>query len=112
MEKNELVEKNDLPTMQRIQFAELIDQGLAGKPLMETKNPLLSVKTLVKVQVGQFEMSVGDFLAAKEHQIFELDQKINQEVDLVVEDKVVARGMLVAVGDNFAVKVTTPPKSI
>ena len=103
---------NQVATVQHLEFAELIDEGLSGKKLHDTKNPLLSIETVVDVCVGRLKMSVGEFLAAKEHQIFVLDQPVNQEIDLLVQGKVVARGMLVAVGENFAVKLTTAPKKL
>ena len=106
--KSEINTPSTTPLMQRIEFAELSD-GENGDMLNSSTSPLLSIKTKVEVCVGRLSLSVGEFLSAKEHQIFVLDQTVDREVDLMVEGKVVARGMLVAVGDSFAVKLTSLP---
>jgi len=104
--------QNNLSTMQRIQFAELEEENAKGDALVENINPLLTIKTDLEVCVGRISMSVGEFLATKEHQILVLDQTVDQEVNVLIEGRVVAKGVLVAVGDNFAVKITIPPKKI
>ena len=106
--KSELNNPDSTLLMQRIEFAELSDAE-NGDMLNPSKSPLLSIKTKVEVCVGRLSLSVEDFLAAREHQVFVLDQTVDREVDLMVEGKVVARGMLVAVGDSFAVKLTSLP---
>ena len=54
-------------------------------------------------------ITVGELLAAKESQVLTLDRSVSQPVDLVLEGHVVARGQLVAVGSQFAVRLTELP---
>lgn len=77
--------------------------------LLESINPLHSVRTRLQVCVGQAELSVGELLAAKEHQLLVLDRTVEQPVDMLLEGKVVARGQLVAVDGCFAVRITELP---
>jgi len=72
-------------------------------------NPLHHIKTRLQVCVGQVELSVGELMSAKEHQVFVLDRLVDQPVDVLLEGKVVARGQLVAVDDQFAVRITDIP---
>lgn len=104
---------NESPTAKVISLGEL--QGEAAHrpvppvPLMENSNPLHAIRTRLQVHVGEAELSVGELLAAKEHQVLILDRAVDQSVDLVLEGHVVARGQLVAVDGCFAVRITELP---
>ena len=76
---------------------------------MHGANPLHSVRARLQVCVGEVEVTIGELLAAKEHQVLVLDRTVDQPVDLLLEGKVVARGQLVAVDGSFAVRITELP---
>lgn len=78
-------------------------------PVLDDVNPLHSVRARLQVRVGEVELSVGELLAAKEHQVLVLDRSLDQPVDLLLEGKLVARGQLVAVDGCFAVRITELP---
>ncbi len=78
-------------------------------PVLDSLNPLHSVRARLQVCVGEVELSVGELLAAKEHQVLVLNRTIEQPVDMLLEGKVVARGHLVAVDGCFAVRITELP---
>jgi flagellar motor switch protein FliN len=82
-----------------------------GSPLMKAAPlPFLkSVKVQLSVRIGQTEMSVGDLLAMKAGAVLALDRFVDQPLDVLVDDHVVARGTLVAAGDHFGVRLTEPP---
>jgi flagellar motor switch protein FliN/FliY len=75
-------------------------------------NPLHAVRTRVKVCVGEVELTVGELLAAREHQVLVLDRAVEQSVDLLLEGKVVARGQLVAVDGKFAIRISELPVAL
>ena len=75
-------------------------------------NPLLQVKARLQVCVGTTEMTVAALLDAKENQIVQLDRMVDQPVDLMLEDKVIARGHLVAVDDRFGLRITELPVAL
>ncbi|MFE1574352.1 FliM/FliN family flagellar motor switch protein [Comamonas odontotermitis] len=52
---------------------------------------------------------MGELLAAKEHQVLVLDRDVEHPVDLILEGQVIARGQLVAVDGQFAVRLTELP---
>ena len=72
-------------------------------------NPLHMVKAKLTVCVGTVELTIGELLKAREHQVVRLNQTIDQPVDIVLEGQVIARGILVAVDDHFGVKITELP---
>jgi flagellar motor switch protein FliN/FliY len=79
--------------------------------LLETvvSNPLHQIKTQLQVCIGDIRLTVGELLAAREHQVLVLDRLLTQPVDVMLEGRVVARGELVAVDDQFAVRITELP---
>lgn len=83
----------------------------AGQPPLSIRNlnPIHSVKATLSVQVGEVELTVGDLLNAKAAQVFALNRRVDQPVDLLLEGSVVARGELVAVGDHFGVRIIELP---
>lgn len=72
-------------------------------------NPLRHLKVQLTVSVGSAELTVGELLAARAQQVLRLDRGMDQPVDVLLEGQVVARGILVAVGDQFGVRITELP---
>ena len=83
-----------------------------GAPILQDWNPLHQIKATLQVCVGEATLSVGELLAAKEHQVLRLDRGVDQPVDLTIEGKVVARGQVVAVDGHFAVRITELPVAL
>lgn len=103
-------------TAQVISLSDL--QGEALQPesppahILDNANPLHSVRTKLQVCVGQVDVSLGDLMGAREHQVLVLDRAVEQPVDLLLEGKIVARGQLMAVDGNFALRITELPVSL
>lgn len=94
-----------------ISLGELPDaaQG-AGPPVVtEAAHPLHLVKVALQVCVGEVDLTIAELLAAREHQVFVLDQAVDRPIDLLLDGRVVARGQLIAVDDRFAVRITELP---
>jgi flagellar motor switch protein FliN/FliY len=81
----------------------------SGPSVLKSTNPLLAVKTRLEVCVGETSVTVGELVGAKEGHVLRLDREVDQPVDIRLDGKVVARGILVAVGDHFAVRLTELP---
>ena len=81
-----------------------------GKPLLSSAWPFLgSVKVHVSVRVGGTEASVAELLELKEGSVLTLDRLVDEPLDVLVDGHVVARGVLVAVGEHFGVRITETP---
>lgn len=109
---NTMVDPNLLPgTAHHLTLGELHDMSEeSGRPALSgPANPLHNIKTRLQVCVGEAVVTVGELLAAKEHQVFVLNQAVDQPVDILLEGKVIARGQLMAVDDQFAVRITELP---
>jgi len=67
---------------------------------------LAGVKADLTVVAGHATAKVGELLALKEGTVMTLDTALNAPFDVMLGDQVVARGELVAVGDQFGVRIT------
>ena len=103
--------KNDFPdstqTLQPVELTPLqaLASDVAVSPALRLA-ALAGVKAQVQVVAGHVTTTVGDILNLKEGAVFKLDTALNAPFDIVVNDTVIARGELVAVGDHFGVCVT------
>jgi flagellar motor switch protein FliN len=78
-----------------------------GIPVLSSVLPLLgSVKVRMSVRVGSAEISVADLLKLEHGSVLPLDRLVEEPLDVLVDDLVVARGTLVAVGEHFGVRIT------
>lgn len=67
---------------------------------------LMHVPLSVTAELGTCKMSVSEVLKLGTGSIVELDRLAGGPVDLLVNNKLVARGEVVAVDENFGVRVT------
>ncbi len=67
---------------------------------------LLDVEMKMTVELGRTKMSIKEILNIGEGAVIELDKLHGDPVDILVNDKVVARGEVVVVNEDFGIKVT------
>jgi flagellar motor switch protein FliN/FliY len=67
---------------------------------------LMTVPLKITAELGTCKMLVEDILKLGTGSIVELDRLAGGPVDLLVNDKLVARGEVVAIDDNFGVRIT------
>lgn len=77
---------------------------------IDSKDPsvqrLLDVPIEVTIELGQTELSIRRILEIGPGSIIELDRMAGEPVDLVVNDKVIARGEVVVIEENFGIRIT------
>jgi flagellar motor switch protein FliN/FliY len=67
---------------------------------------LYDIELDATLQFGSREMPLREVLELGPGDVVELDRHISEPVDLVVGDKIVARGEVVVVSGNFALRIT------
>ena len=67
---------------------------------------IFDVQLQVTVELGRTTMLVKDVLALGAGSVVELDKHVGEPVEVVVNNKVVARGEVVVIDENFGVRVT------
>jgi flagellar motor switch protein FliN len=77
--------------------------GLGSSPGVEL---LLDVELDASLRFGCREMPLGDILDLGPGDVVQLDRHIADPVDLIVGDKIVARGEVVLINGNFGLRVT------
>ena len=90
--------------------AEDRDARAAAAPLPPGLTPglelLLDVELEASLRFGAREMPLGEILDLGPGDVVELDRHVADPVDLIVGDKIVARGEVVLVNGNFGLRVT------
>jgi len=66
---------------------------------------IMSVPLEVSVEIGSTKKQIKDILEFTQGTIIELDKQAGALVDIVVNDKLIAKGEVVVVNDNFGVRV-------
>jgi len=66
---------------------------------------LNDVELNVKIELGRAELTVEEILRLTEGSVVELDKLAGDAVDILVNEKLIARGEVLVVNDNFCVRV-------
>jgi flagellar motor switch protein FliN len=82
------------------------DSNVAGDPSSRKLDLLLDVPLDVSVELGRARMSIQDLLALAPGSVIELDKLAGEPLDILVNDRLVARGEAVVVNDKFGIRIT------
>ena len=94
-----VVSRLDLPTLQS-------GQGGKAKQLGERMDLVSHVKVKLEVSLGGAELSIDRLFSLGANDVVVLDRDADAPVDIRLNDKIIARGTLVAAGDKFGVRIT------
>ncbi|NRB02708.1 MAG: FliM/FliN family flagellar motor switch protein [Rhodobacteraceae bacterium] len=67
----------------------------------KTVAAILGLKMDVRVVLGRSKMPIGELLELTKGSVIELDRKVGEPVDVMINDRTVARGDLVRVKDDL-----------
>lgn len=67
---------------------------------------LYDIELEATLQFGSRELALKDVLEIGPGDVVELDRHVSEPVDLVVSNRIVARGEVVVVNGNFALRIT------
>jgi flagellar motor switch protein FliN/FliY len=67
---------------------------------------LLDVPLDVTVELGRNRMTIQDLLALSPGAVLELDKIAGEPLDIVVNDRLIARGEAVVINDKFGIRIT------
>jgi flagellar motor switch protein FliN/FliY len=82
-----------------------IDSEHGGAP-ERRMDLLLDVPLDISVELGRARMTIQDLLALGPGSVIELDKIAGEALDILVNDRLVARGEAVVVNDKFGVRIT------
>jgi flagellar motor switch protein FliN/FliY len=85
---------------------ESLQESSEGQPGAGDLERLESVSVEVAVEIGRTSMTLGDALALAPGSIVTLGRPADQPVDLLVNGRPIARGEVIAVDEEFGLRVT------
>ncbi|MBS5786947.1 MAG: FliM/FliN family flagellar motor switch protein [Clostridioides difficile] len=72
----------------------------------ENLSRILDVNLELSVIIGRTRMKLKEILSLQKGSLIELDALVDQDVEILIDDKVFAYGKVVVVDLNFGVKIT------
>ena len=94
-------------TIYNIELEELGEDKTGSlKMFSENIDLIKNVKVRLLVKLGESELTVDELFNLKEGSIMKLNEEIDTPLDILLDGKLIAQGKLVAVDDNFGVKIT------
>lgn len=95
----------DKAVVQQASFSDFQDQAM---PTHEQRNLdlLLDIPLKVTVELGRTSRPIKDILELSSGSIIELDKLAGEPVDILVNEKLIAKGEVVVIDENFGVRVT------
>ena len=100
---NEELEESSA-TVSPIQFEELTDDLVFDEK--ENMNLLMDLQLQVSVELGKVKKPIKEILQFTQGTIVELDRLAGDNVDVLVSGKIIAKGEVVVVDQNFGVRIT------
>lgn len=91
-------------TAAKAEFQQLTESS--GKAEKQNIDLLMDVNLPVSIELGRTKMTIEDILALGPGSVVELNKLAGEPVDLMVNYKVVARGEVVVIDENFGVRIT------
>jgi flagellar motor switch protein FliN len=95
----------DIPVVKPVEFGKFERTEPVGQP--KNIDILMDVKLPVAIELGRTEMTIRDILVLSAGSVVELNKLAGEPVDLLVNNKIVARGEVVVVDENFGLRVTS-----
>jgi flagellar motor switch protein FliN/FliY len=89
--------------VKKVQFPGLEEEG---KGLRIGEGTLSEIPIEVTAELGRSKMTLRELLEIAEGSIIELDRLAGEPLDLKVGGSVVAQGEVVAVDDNYGIRIT------
>ncbi len=81
-------------------------QQTAGNTETRNIELLLDVNLPISIELGRTKMAISDILSLGPGSVVELNKLAGEPVDLLVNGRIVARGEVVVIDENFGVRIT------
>ncbi|GJL80001.1 MAG: hypothetical protein NPINA01_29900 [Nitrospinaceae bacterium] len=109
-EKGEASSVKDQEGSEGVQPADGDDagEGLEGEEKGEPKSLdlILDIPLTVTVELGRSKMLINDFLQLGQGSVIELTKLVGEPLEVLINQKLVARGEVVVVNEKFGVRLT------
>ena len=90
--------------VKKVHFPELEEETSTGGRIAQ--RALGEIPVAVSVELGKTHMTLKQILDLSEGSIVELDRLAGEPLDLKVGDQLIAQGEVVAIDDNYGLRIT------
>lgn len=99
--------KNAKMSVQAVELEDLSEEMPADNPLLDANMDLVKdVKVELEAVLGEGQLTVGELFDLCKGSILKLNRDVAEPIEVCLDGRVIARGILVAVDDNFGVRIT------
>jgi len=82
------------------------EPAAGGRSLLSIGSPVFGdVRVTVKARLGEMTLTIHELLALQPGSVLKLDLRLDEPVELRLNESVVARGEIVAVDDHFGIRI-------
>ncbi|MBO8159359.1 flagellar motor switch phosphatase FliY [Thermosyntropha sp.] len=99
------VKKGENFTVQPVQFAPLKESHSSQMP--NNIGLIMDVPLEVSVELGKTKKTIKEVLELSQGSIIQLDKMAGEPVDLLVNGKLIAKGEVVVIDENYGIRITT-----
>jgi flagellar motor switch protein FliN/FliY len=78
----------------------------AGTPVPSNIDMVLDIRLVATARLGRVEMPIADILSLGPGSIIEVGHLVDEPIELLVNDKLIARGDVVVVEEKFGLRIT------
>jgi flagellar motor switch protein FliN/FliY len=64
-----------------------------------------TIEMRLSVEIGATRMTLAELAALEPGEVIELDRRADERIDILVNDRLLAKGEVVTVGDRFGVRI-------
>lgn len=65
-----------------------------------------NIEVQCSIRIGTLNLTIAELKQLKSGQALQLEKKTNEPIELVLNDRVIAKGELMSFEDNFAIQIT------
>ena len=102
----EEVETNKMITVRPVKFQEF-EQTPPNRSIKKNLDILQDVSMHISVELGRTKSSIKEVMEMEQGSIVELDKIAGEQVEIFVNEKLVAKGEVIVIEDKFGVRVTS-----
>jgi len=100
------MESDDM-SVSKVELKTLTQELLSGENLLAGNIEVLKdLQVKMQVSLGETEVKVDTLMSMKEGSVVKLDREANSPLDIFINGKLVGRGVMVVVDDDFGVQIT------
>ena len=81
-------------------------RGIEQSPTAKKMEMVYDIPVTVTAVLGKTQLPIHQLLNMEEGSVLELDKKVGDCIDIYVNDKMIAKGELVAQGDKLGITLT------